>query len=236
MWRPASRRADDSIVSTRALTNVFREAGRRLLVLAGAVVLTLAFFIVLPLMQTISKPPTDDLVLTAVDVGNLEPPPPPPPVEEPDSEPEPEEPPPELQEEAPPLDLAQLELALDPGFSEGWMGGGDFRVRLNTGISSGEENLDAVFSMADLDQKPRAIYQPGPTLTRELRRKAPGKVNIIFIVDERGRVVDPRVRSATDPVFEAPALKAVKRWKYEPGKRAGKAVRFRVLQPITFPK
>jgi protein TonB len=96
--------------------------------------------------------------------------------------------------------------------------------------------MDAVFSMTDLDQKPRAIYQPGPTVSKQLRRRTPAKVNIIFIVDENGRVVDPRVRSSTDPVFNDTALAAVKRWKYEPGKRGGQAVRFRVLQPITFPE
>jgi protein TonB len=203
----------------------------------GAAGLTLAFFIVLPLMQTISKPPADDLYLQMVDVGNLEPPPPPPPEEELEPESEPEEPPPELAEEAPPLDLSQLELALNPGFNEGWMGGGDFAVKLNTVVSAAKgDDLDAVFSMADLDQKPRVIYQPSPTLTRDVRRKAPGKVNVIFVVDERGRVMDPRVRSSTDPVFETPALSAVKRWKFEPGKRAGKAVRFRMLAPITFPE
>jgi protein TonB len=221
---------------TNAQFSIFQEVGHRLLVLLGAAGLTLAFFIVLPLMQTISKPPTNDLMLMAVDVGNVEPPPPPPVEEELEPEPEAEEQPPELAEEAPPLDLSQLELALNPGFSEGWMGAGDFAVKLNTVASSSEENLNAVFSMADLDQKPRIIYQPSPTLTKELRRKAPGKVNVIFVVDERGRVVEPRTRSSTDPVFEAPALNAVKRWKFEPGKRAGKAVRFRMLVPITFPK
>ena len=58
----------------------------------------------------------------------------------------------------------------------------------------------------------------------------------VFIVDERGRVVEPRVRNSTDPIFEKSALTAVKRWRFEPGKRNGKPVRFRMLVPITFPK
>ncbi len=37
--------------------NIFREVRYYLWVIMGAIVLTLAFFIVLPLMQTISKPP-----------------------------------------------------------------------------------------------------------------------------------------------------------------------------------
>jgi periplasmic protein TonB len=226
-----------AIARTDQRLGVLREAGHRLLVLLGAVVLTFAFFVVLPLMQTISRPPTDDLSLQTVDLANAEPPPPPPPEdEEPEPEPEPEETPPQFVEEAPPLDLSQLELALNPGFGDNWMGTGDFAVMLNTvGPKSGDD-LDAVFSMADLDQKPRVIYQPGPTVTRQLRRKTPAKVNIIFIVDENGRVVEPKVRSSTDPLFEAPALGAVARWKFEPGKRGGKAVRFRMMAPITFPE
>jgi protein TonB len=221
----------------RQATSVFREIRYHLWVVLGAVILTLAFFLVLPLMQTIGQRDTDDLFLTEVDMANLEPPPPPPAEEEPEPEPEPEEQPPELMEQAAPLDLSQLELALDPSFSEGWMGGGDFAVKLNTIVSnSKDDDVDAIFSMADLDQKPRVIQQSSPVMSRQLRRKAPGKVNIIFIVNERGRVEQPRVRSSTDPVFEKPALSAVKRWIFEPGKRGGKSVRFRMFVPITFPK
>jgi len=221
----------------RQATSVFREIRYHLWVVLGAAALTFAFFIVLPVMQTIGKPPDDLFQLTDVDLANLEPPPPPSAEEEPEPDPEVEEEPPKLMEQAAPLDLSQLELALDPSFSEGWMGGGDFAVKLNTIVSSSnDDNVDAIFSMADLDQKPRVIQQSSPAMSRQLRRKAPGKVNIIFIVNERGRVEQPRVRSSTDPAFEKPALSAVKRWIFEPGKRGGKPVRFRMLAPITFPK
>jgi protein TonB len=203
------------------------------LVLTGALGLTLAFFLVLPLMQTISKPPGDDLVVQAVDTANI-PPPPPPPEEEPEKEEEPEEEPPELTEEAPPLDLSQLELALNPGFSDGWATG-DFGVSLNT-KGGGDEDVDALFSLSELDQEPRAIYQPSPNMNAKVRRRAPGKVSIIFIVNRNGRVQDAKVQASTDPIFERPALAAVKQWKFEPGKRNGEPVRFRMRVPITFPK
>jgi len=205
----------------------------RLYVVVGAVGFTLLFFLILPLMQSITHSGEMDMELQSVDVANV-PPPPPPPEPEPEKEPEEETPPPQLMEEAPPLDLSQLELALNPGFSEGWMGG-DFAVNLNTVVSK-TEDFDAVFSMADLDQKPRAIHQPGPTLNKQTRRKAPGTVYIIFIVDQRGRVVDPKIQKSTDRIFEKPALRAIKQWKFEPGKRKGKAVQFRMRVPITFPK
>lgn len=184
-------------------------------------------------MQAINSPLKTDTTVQNVDTVNI-PPPPPPPEPEPEKKQEEKPPPPELAEEAPPLDLSQLELALNPGFSEGWMGG-DFAVKLNT-VATKSDQLDAVFSMADLDQKPRVIYQPGPTLDAAARRKTPGTVYILFIVDQRGRVENPVVQQATDPVFEKPALAAIKQWKFEPGKRNGKSVRFRMRVPITFPK
>lgn len=206
----------------------------RLWTALGAIGLSLLFFLVLPLMQTITQQRNAGMELVpAPDV--VEPPPPPPPEPEQEEEQEEEPPPPALSEESPPLDLSQLELALNPGFSEGWMGGGDFAVSLKTFAKQGDD-LDSVFSMADLDQKPRVIYQPGPTLDKATRRKAPGTVYIIFVVDQNGRVVKPAVQKSTDPVFTKPALAAVKQWKFEPGKRNGKPVRFRMRVPITFPK
>jgi len=211
-------------------------AGRlldRLLVVLGALGLTVLFFLVLPLIQAIGEEP-ETLTLTTVDATTLPPPPPAPLEEEPEQEPEPEEEPPQLEPDSQPLDLAQLELALNPGLGDGWLGG-DFAVDLGN-LAGGTQDVEALFSMADLDQTPRALYQPGPQLDRALRRKAPGKVVVIFVVDQRGRVESPLVQSSSDPAFEKAALGAVKQWKFEPGKRNGEAVRFRMRVPITFPK
>lgn len=205
----------------------------RLAVLAGALALTLVFLLVLPLMQTLSKPPATDLVVQSVDTATLEAPDPPPEPEAQD-EPEPEQKPPELVEEVPPLDLSQLELALNASLSESMMVG-DFAVKLNTIASADNKSIDALFSLADLDQRPRVIYQPGPLMNKAMRKKAPGKVYVVFIVDKQGRVDKPMVQKSSDPVFEKPALSAVKQWKFEPGKRNGRAVRFRMRVPITFP-
>jgi protein TonB len=214
---------------------IIRELSHRLLVIVGSIMLTLVFFLVLPLMQTLAKPPNADMVLQSVDTAKLEAPEPPPEVEQ-EEEQKPEEKPPELTEDAPPLDLSQLEIALNPTFGEGLMGG-DFAVQLNTIGSSGKDgDVDALFSITDLDQQPRIIYQPSPILNREVREKAPGKVYIVFVVDKQGRVENPIVQKSSDPVFDKPALTAVKQWKFEPGKRNGKPVRFRMRVPISFPK
>lgn len=213
----------------------FSRFRHRLWTALGAIGLTLIFFIVLPLMQTITQPRDNGMELT--EVGDIVDEPPPPPVEEPEPEQQEEEPPPPaLAEEAPPLDLSQMELALNPGGAGGWMGGGGALSVNLSNIAKEGSDMDSVFSMADLDQKPRVVYQPGPQLSKQTRRKAPGTVYIIFVVNQQGRVENPKVQKSTDPVFNKPALAAVKQWKFEPGKRKGKAVRFRMRVPITFPK
>lgn len=214
---------------------------RRLVVLLGAVAMTLALFLVLPLMQALTASNPADMVLQTVDAADLPPPPPPPPEkEEEEKEPEPEEKPPVLAEEAPPLDLSQLELALNPGMGGDGVFAGDFApVSLKTVVAQQGGSGDELFSVADLDQPPRVVYQPGPSIDAPLRRKLRNgaiTVYIIFIVDQRGRVENPLVQKADDPAFEKPALNAVRQWRFDPGKRGGQAVRFRMRVPITFPK
>ena len=202
------------------------------LTLAGTGLLTAAFFLVLPLIQVISKGPPDDLIVRAVDAANL-PPPPPPPEEEPEPEEEQDEPPPDLAEEAQPLDLAQLEIALDPGFGSGSFGG-NFTLPLDA-LGASSEEVDELFSLSDLDQKPRATFQPSPQVNAKLRQRGGGTVYILFVVDQRGRVENPIIQSSPDPLFDRPALDAIKKWRFEPGKRKGEPVRFRMRVPMTFP-
>jgi protein TonB len=213
-----------------------RAFARRVWVVGGSGLLTLGCFIVLPLMQTIAKQPENDLLLQSVDAANI-PPPPPPPEQEPEPPPPQQAPPPQLDEAAPPLDLSQLELALEPGFGGDGLAG-DFTIKLTSVLTGANgTDADALFSLADLDQEPRVVFQQSPTMNDKMRRKAPATVHVLFVVDQQGRVEDPRVdpRVQVDPLFERPALQAVKQWKFEPGKRKGQPVRFRMRVPITFP-
>jgi TonB family protein len=102
----------------------------------------------------------------------------------------------------------------------GAMGGGD----------------DAVFSIAEIDQPPRATLQGAPMYPATMRgKKVEGVVTLLFIVDASGKVTSPRVESSTHANFEAPALDAVKKWKFEPALRAGQRVPCRMRIPIRFP-
>ncbi len=204
------------------------------LVLLGAAFLTAVFFFVLPLMQVIGEPPDDSTVVSDVDVV-IEPPPPPPPEPEEEEEEEEEPEPPELSEAPEPLSLEQLELLLGAGGVGGWAQA-DFTVNLKHVIDSSSESSGGLFDVAELDQKPRVIYQASPVMTDRVRQAAPGTVFIIFIVDERGRVQNPKIQRSDDPAFNTPALNAVKQWRFEPGRRNGEPVRFRMGVPIKFPE
>jgi protein TonB len=217
---------------------------QNLLAVAVGLALALGIFLLLPLLESITSTPQADLIVQSANTANLPPPPPPPPEEEkPEEEEEkPEEPPPpDLAEETPPLDLSQLELALNVG-AGGGVGAfqGDFAVKLPVGNEAASKDeasdVDALFSIADLDQKPRVMYQPGPNMTGDMRKQTPGTVYILFVVDQRGRVENPVVQTTTNPIFDSAALSAVKQWRFEPGKRNGEAVKFRMRVPITFPK
>ncbi len=201
---------------------------------AGAA-LTVGLFLLLPVLQDIGhQEKKTDLELVSVDA--VEAPPPPPVVEEKKEEPPPEEaPPPELTETAPPLDLAQLELALNPGAGDG--AGGDFAVKLAVAGSAetAAQTSEDIFSLADLDQAPRVIMQPAPQYPPEMKRKKiQGTVHVLFIVDKDGRVTEPKVQKSDNPAFDASALTAIKRWRFEAGKKNGQPVPFRMRVPITF--
>lgn len=86
-----------------------------------------------------------------------------------------------------------------------------------------------------LDHQPTARVQIAPNYPGVARSQGlTGEVVVEFLVDESGRVQDPRVVRSTDPMFDASALTAVEKWRFEPGTRYGRVVRFRMAVPIQF--
>lgn len=136
--------------------------------------------------------------------------------------------------------LSAIELALS-----GQLGSGDFAASVDfasggriggLGKAGGPEaELESAFSMTEIDQKPRAVFQAAPLYPAELRsKKLEGVVTVIFVVDASGKVTNPRVEKSSHPAFERPALDAVKQWKFEPGIQAGQRVGCKMRVPIRF--
>lgn len=86
-----------------------------------------------------------------------------------------------------------------------------------------------------LDRTPRTRLQAAPLYPAEARRDGrSGTVTVEFVVNEAGEVVTLRVTRSSDRVFEEAALRAVAKWRFEPGRRNGQIVRFRMAVPIHF--
>lgn len=92
-----------------------------------------------------------------------------------------------------------------------------------------------VLSYTMLDNSPRTRAQAAPVYPSEARRQGlAGEVWVEFRVDEEGRVLNPRVVRSSDAMFESATLNAVSKWRFEPGRKGGKAVRFRMVAPVVF--
>lgn len=101
-----------------------------------------------------------------------------------------------------------------------------------TGFGRG---LGQIFDISQLDQIPVATSQMPPNYPYEMRRAGiTGQVDVGFIVDTEGVVHDAYVISSTHREFEAPAIQAVSRWRFRPGRRGGRPVNTRMSVPIVF--
>ncbi len=176
------------------------------------------------------------------------PPPPPPPEEATEAPPDAEAAIASLQspsaDSAPALDAMSLG-ALGDALS-GLAGSGEFAgpVSLASGGRIGgtgtggelDQTMTRAFSLAELDQKPRATMPVHPTYPRTMRgRKIEGVVTLLFVVDSNGNVMEPRVEKSSHAAFEAPAIDAIRRWKFEPAVKGGKRVASRMRLSIRFP-
>jgi protein TonB len=92
-----------------------------------------------------------------------------------------------------------------------------------------------IVTSAGLDNPPRTRVQVAPAYPFEAKKDGlPGEVLVEFTVDESGQVLNARVMRSTNSVFDAPTLRAVQKWRFEPGRKNGRIVRFRMAQPVTF--
>jgi periplasmic protein TonB len=125
-----------------------------------------------------------------------------------------------------PADMGKPDMRnLEPGggLENGSPGGARGRV----GVS--------ILKLGDLDDTPRAKAQASPVYPHHLRTAGiSGEVVVEFIVNESGRVSEAFVVRSTQAEFEEPALRAVRTWRFEAGKRHGRPVKFRMCVPLVF--
>lgn len=136
---------------------------------------------------------------------------PPPPAPLPPSEKAITAPPPPVQEQAPPPPQAP-----------------------STPMADNNDTLGAPVEPPRIDARHRNNPAPAyPSLSR--RRGEEGTVVLELLIMPDGSVAEISVKESSGfPRLDQTALKAVKRWRYTPAKRGGKAIEYRYLQPIAF--
>lgn len=103
------------------------------------------------------------------------------------------------------------------------------------GGGDGPVGRPSIPGVDQLDGVPRAVAQPSPAYPDLMRRDGiNGSVTVAFIVDPEGRVVSAHVARSTHRAFEDSAVRAVLRWRFEPGRQDGRKVSFRMAVPIEF--
>jgi periplasmic protein TonB len=192
--------------------------------------LTAIIFCVIPFSHMVNKPGRSiEIVRTsAVDL--------PPPVEEqvqaPPPEPEKKEdaaPEPQLAETQQQIPLsADLEVAMGSGGA--LAGFGEIRA-----LTAAQTIQNETFDVSELEKRPEPTSTVMPAYPSELRKaKIEGVVTLVFVLSEEGRVEEPRVENSSRPEFEKPALDAIRKWRFSPGKKDGQSVRTFVRVPMRF--
>jgi protein TonB len=192
--------------------------------------LTAIIFCIIPFSHIVNKPGrTVEIVkASAVDL--------PPAAEE-------QAPPPPQEAERPPDAPAEPQLAeapqqipltadLDVAVGSGGALAGFGEIR---SLTTAQAIQDETFDVSELEKRPEAVSQIAPAYPAELRKaRIEGLVTLVFILDESGRVEEPRVENSSRPEFEKPALDAIRKWRFRPGIKDGQAVRTYIRIPIRF--
>ncbi len=88
---------------------------------------------------------------------------------------------------------------------------------------------DADNRLPKLIERVEAVYPP-----EAMPQKLEDEVWVAFIVDQKGEVTNVRAFFSRYPIFEQPAVDAVRRWKFQPGRHQGHFVKTRMVVPIGF--
>jgi TonB family protein len=93
----------------------------------------------------------------------------------------------------------------------------------------------AICNLAELDQRPKALSQDSPVYPRALKDDGiTGQAEIEFVVSSEGKVLFPRIVSASQEDFGWAAAIAVAQWRFQPPTRNGQKVDARMTVPVLF--
>ena len=113
--------------------------------------------------------------------------------------------------------------------------GGVITIPNGPASASVGKGISNVFDISNLDQRPEARFQAQPKFPLALKRAGiTGFATIQFIVDTAGDVREPTAVKSSHREFEIPAIEAVQKWKFRPGKKGNAVVNTRMEADIEF--
>jgi protein TonB len=99
----------------------------------------------------------------------------------------------------------------------------------------GKDGVAQIFSLSDLDRQPEAIVRPAPIFPSSLKHDVPtATVRVEFIIGADGHAKNAFVIESTHSGFNNAAIAGVEKWQYRPGIRKGRKVNTRMQVPIIF--
>jgi protein TonB len=112
---------------------------------------------------------------------------------------------------------------------------GAITIPVNKPGSGFGQGMKDLFNVNDLDQKPILRVPVQPAYPYEMSRAGiTGDVTVEFIINTNGDVTQAQVMRSSHREFEVPAVQAVLKWKFKPGRKGGRAVNVRASQLIEF--
>jgi protein TonB len=97
------------------------------------------------------------------------------------------------------------------------------------------KGISNLFNIGDLDQQPVARVRQAPAYPYDMRRAGiNGTVVVEFIINTEGDVIQTQIVRSSHREFELPAIQAVSKWKFKPGRKGGRVVNVRASQQLDF--
>ncbi|MEX0320716.1 MAG: energy transducer TonB [Puniceicoccaceae bacterium] len=150
----------------------------------------------------------------------------PPPPDEVDTDPDIDEP--EEDRERP--DLKPMEVIFNPVNYDDLIDNG---VYLPGTTQDAVDNI--VHDIGDLTKPPRPLRAKSPVFPHELKAAGiSGRVLVQYIVRADGSVGSIRILNTTHQAFSDSAIRAIRKWIFQPGEKEGRQVNTRVRQAIPF--